>query len=284
MSSVTHCVAATTPGQVVWTDDGGENWNSAGPVGTAIQSLSCPDATTCFAGGTGYSQSVAVSHDGGATWTLLTTPDIVSLVSCVSEVDCFANQYGFIGMSDGGQTWQTLTTPSNQWPISGLTCSTATNCIAISAYVNTVFHSVDGGQTWNTVTVPPVTNVGFGYQNTISCPSATVCYVTDGGRTTPQTGVVIETTDGGASWSSVTLPPNNDVTGAISCPTTNVCFVIGNGYLMTDAGSAPPPQTPETSVAMLLPIAAAMIFGGVYVSRRRVTRHLGHGSRDPYST
>ena len=60
----------------------------------------------------------------------------------------------------------------------------------------------------------------------ISCPSATTCYVV-GQNSNGLGGDIIATSDGGANWTSSTIPAGAEEINAISCPSTSTCFAVG---------------------------------------------------------
>lgn len=236
--TVENCVAASPAGPespsptgtVVWTDDGGLVWttSTSSPSMWGTGSLSCPSATVCYAGGS--QRGVAVSSDGGQTWTQLQTPAVVGEVSCPTVSTCFGlSDYGMVVTRDGGSTWNTVSLPSSSLPASQLTCPTTTTCIAVGTYSGDIFQTGDGGATWQQES-PPVADLSYSpVQGQISCPSSTTCYITARTNTTPQAGVVLESTDGGDTWTSLSLP-TNDVYGTMSCPTVLVCYVDGLGF------------------------------------------------------
>jgi photosystem II stability/assembly factor-like uncharacterized protein len=243
----TSCVAIESQ-EILWTDDGGSIWNTS-PL--QALSLSCPSATTCFA--TSGQGAIDESTDGGATWTQLDSTLTAQLLTCPSTTTCYGTGYnGFVRTTDGGATWETMAPlPAVDLEIGSITCPTITTCLAVGPYSDDIFRTTNAAQTWTQITAPPVTNVGFGAMaGVISCPSATTCYITDSGNTTPQTGILIESTDAGATWSDIPLPANQ-ASAAVSCPTVEVCYMVGGSEMVTDVGpvSAPTATLTDPTVA-----------------------------------
>jgi photosystem II stability/assembly factor-like uncharacterized protein len=258
--TVDNCVAASPAGPesasptgtVVWTDDGGSTWTTSvsSPALWGTGSLSCPSATVCYAGGS--QRGVAVSTDGGQTWTQLDTPSVVGEVSCPTVSTCFGlSDYDMVGTTDGGSSWNALALPSLYLPISELTCPTTTTCIAVSTYAGYIFQTSDGAASWQQESAPVADLSYTSLQGQISCPSSATCYITARTNTTPQSGVVLESTDGGDTWTSLPLP-TNDVYGAMACPTVLVCYVDGDGIGPAGANTQLSDVGPVTSVTATL--------------------------------
>jgi len=59
----------------------------------------------------------------------------------------------------------------------------------------------------------------------ISCPSSTECYAV--GETAFKTGMVLTSSDGGATWSQRSVPAGVGALAAISCPAAGTCTAVG---------------------------------------------------------
>jgi hypothetical protein len=66
----------------------------------------------------------------------------------------------------------------------------------------------------------------------MTCPSESTCYAVGNGK-----GGLLsyKTSDGGSSWSSLSVPPGIVIANQFSCPTVSTCFVAG---FQTSSGSA----------------------------------------------
>jgi photosystem II stability/assembly factor-like uncharacterized protein len=100
--------------------------------------------------------------------------------------------------------------------LNSVSCPSAAVCLAVGNSAAAV-KTIDGGANWSQLTLP--SNV---YQNaftSISCPSTTTCLAHESG------GIVV-TTDGGATWTTVSTKPTLD-SWAISCPSATICYTGG---------------------------------------------------------
>jgi photosystem II stability/assembly factor-like uncharacterized protein len=153
--------SAVTPsaaGTALYSTDGGSTWSSATvPTGTrAMTSLSCSDASHCFATSFGGADStpsdVLITTDGGQSWSSTDTGglplSILTSVSCPTSSYCwasgvivpsgtgnaisFADAQGLLASStDQGQSWQTAQLPSDIRAVAGLSCPDTTTCFAL---------------------------------------------------------------------------------------------------------------------------------------------------------
>lgn len=135
--------------------------------------------------------------------------------------------------SDGGNTWSVPALPTDVGALGSVDCPSANLCVAVGAQV---LVSDDGGQTWNAEFV----DGGTGILRSVSCSSSTDCIALgsnpEGIDNAQAAAFGIVTTDGGATWSSVTLPAGSWTVNAISCSNSTDCTV---GGLSSDGGTAP---------------------------------------------
>ena len=97
--------------------------------------------------------------------------------------------------------------------------------------------SGDGGANWGDVQSFDVT----GWLNSISCADALHCWAAGSGTSVALVG----TTNGGASWSTVTSDTANE-DGSVSCATASFCVATTDGALWvtsTDGGLGAAPAT-----------------------------------------
>jgi photosystem II stability/assembly factor-like uncharacterized protein len=204
------------PPRLVTTTDGGAHWtNQPGPPSLSYAAgLSCPDATTCFATGSGIlpagymhpPAAIAATSDGGATWVAQlsyfpsqsTEEDAyIDAVSCPTATTCLAVGSGIWGTTDAGHTWtlRTKTGISFGGPptFTAVDCPRAIDCyVSNNQYMQT---STNGGWTY---TYGP--DGGFGTDLLgLSCPTYFRCYGTSGAS-------VVATVDSGQSWTTQTVP------------------------------------------------------------------------------
>ena len=154
-TSATSCITAGV--NVVGTLEGvpiAETWNGSEwkmmttpNVKGQFNALSCSSATACTAvGGTGYNGEPLAARWNGTTWTMQTAAKIASAslngVSCPTATSCVAEGIsgGILGSPTAGvsetwngTTWTAVTIPptgAEQTALYGVSCSSATSCIA----------------------------------------------------------------------------------------------------------------------------------------------------------
>lgn len=247
--STTLCIAVggdnNLRGVAATSSDGGLNWQnsplSTTPV-TQLDAVTCVDAKHCVAVGEG---AISTTSNSGASWTPRTLPTANTTllgVSCPSTTACVAvgvspgNAGPLVGQlvvsSDGGATWSTPTLPANIGALGSVDCPSVSFCVAVGAQI---LVSNDGGTTWNAVAVNGGTNV----LRSVSCSSTTTCVALGAnpvGAVDPTAGAFeVVTTDGGATWTSVSTPAGSASLVAISCTAGNACTAAG----VSDVGAAP---------------------------------------------
>jgi hypothetical protein len=258
--------------EVAKSTNGGKTWKLATPADWANaafswwpNSIDCVSATTCWlAGETANSiqnPEVAKTTDGGRTWTTFSnlpavTPDangdtyLLNGISCASASSCVAGggikggpgPAAVISTTDGGATWSLSADPAlaslqQVFAVSclpGPTTSSSPVChaagVALQAAGPVALTSLDGGATWSLTS--PFDSTGW--LDSIACADAQHCWAAGAGTTVALAG----TTDGGASWSTVTSDTANEE-GQVSCATTTFCVATTDGALWvtnTDGG------------------------------------------------
>jgi len=106
------------------------------------------------------------------------------------------------------------------------------------------FHHHESTTSGWTLQPTPLSNDSDGFKrlSKISCPTVRLCYAV-GGRgpnTEPTTGIVIQTQDGGQTWTTL-LDYANLPLDDIACPSTTTCFAIGNS-------TTPSPSQPSSII------------------------------------
>lgn len=110
--------------------------------------------------------------------------------------------------------------------MAAVTCATATFCVAVG---DSIVVSNDGGVTW---TLRSASNgIGSGSLRSVSCSTATQCTAVGAniaGESDPTvSGIAVETTDGGATWQTETLPSGTAAVDEVACTTGSQCFAGG---------------------------------------------------------
>jgi photosystem II stability/assembly factor-like uncharacterized protein len=220
-------------------------------------------------GGHGEQDLALVTSDGGAHWATVPFPGTFRpyALQCQAGGHCVAvgqsptdyiitspssmHGFGSVLMSnDGGMTWQAGQVPTAD-TLTSLSCADSLNCMAVesstiatgapapAAYslADTFITTSDGGKTW---TATPGNEPNQWALSAISCPTALECWAT-GGSHPPDAptstyaswqGFVLETNDGGRTWSSVELPQYNGspitAVTSLSCPDPTKCFALAS--------------------------------------------------------
>ena len=225
-SSVTSCQAIVNDGSFVWSavsTDFGQAWQREGNLPFLFEAgddLSCTVGAACLVAGyaptgTGTGEgAIALSSDGGQTWSLASVPNGIGVLrsaTCSDVTDCLAAG------------------------------STSTSINDVVPAQGALLHSADGGHTWQPATSPPPVQNVFDME----CPSATICaMVGTVWKGTPAVGAggVAESDDAGTIFhlsSSAYVPLTLT---ALSCPTSKVCFAAGGDTVARVTVAPPKPR------------------------------------------
>jgi hypothetical protein len=214
---------------------------------TDLSGLSCADALDCTAvgdtGDMGGNVPVYTTETDG-TWSAIqtfpasTSEGNLTAVSCTDAADCTAvgnlsigdTVPGWVAQTDG--TWGTPTeiagTPSGFGTFSGLSCSSATNCIAVGRDNDQQpVQATEASGVWGSATEVSGSPGGSGSFSAVSCTAATACTAVgaDG------SGEPMYEVDSAGVWGVPT-----EVTGAsggsasfagVSCTLTADCTAVG---------------------------------------------------------
>jgi photosystem II stability/assembly factor-like uncharacterized protein len=254
--AASSCVAvgadSSLSGLAATSSNDGKSWTSSiVPSGLPeLTSVSCSSTSNCVAVGSGVA---ITTSDGGASWSAHTIPTSntgLLGVSCPSGTStCVAVGVtpdvggplngAIITSNDGGVTWSATNTSFPIGAVGGVSCASSTFCVAVGAQI---LVTNDGGQKW----AQQFVNGKVGVLRTVSCGSSTTCVAIGanpmGTRDSSQSGFGIQSTDGGAKWSAVSLPAGSWAINALSCPDASDCILIG---LSVSGSSAPLWTSPD---------------------------------------
>lgn len=270
------------------------------PAGTiSVSGVSCATALVCWSVGAGAAPggassvgAISVSRDAGTTWSAQVAPaGVVSLaaISCPTRLRCLAGGAtatagAVVSTKDGGKTWVLDHSPPGALDVNGVQCTSGGGCLALFTD-GTVYASAssnDYGETWTVGGTLPATLLGAGG---LSCQGTERCIVAGYTPTAPGqgTGALASTTDGGATWSSVTLPPGVGLLHGVACAkrtclavgttvTNDIDVVPGKGVILTSADdgltwSAEPHSTAvgDAFAVSCTPALACVIVGTVWI-------------------
>lgn len=225
--------AFTTP-VLVQTTNGGTNWSVATVSGLPTTdviygSSSCigsGSSATCVA--TAVNTSTSTSYlvqtpNGGASWSVVYTASTTSLgsVSCASNGSatlCVAAGQTtsklpvLLQSTNAGATWTPVTVPGGETDVTGDATSCAnsgSSFMCIASYSSHLFGSsliqtTNGGASWNVAPLPGVASgAAYGGLNCFSNGAVAACTV--GGSDSSGDPLLLQTTDGGTTWSTASV-------------------------------------------------------------------------------
>jgi photosystem II stability/assembly factor-like uncharacterized protein len=237
------CVAvgadASLDGVASTSNDGGGTWvQGAMALGEPeLLAVDCPSATSCVAVGRG---AAVASSNAGSTWTSasLPTPNTTLLgVSCPTQKFCVSvgvspsssGPYNgrLLVSSNGGSSWTASSIPAGAGALGSVDCPSATFCVAVGA---SIIVSDNSGKTWTLKGVEG----GTGVLRSVSCVSATTCVAIGPNPTEAQdlqaAAYDVRTADGGATWTTVSMPVASGSLNVITCVTGSSCEAAGSVF------------------------------------------------------
>ena len=185
-----------------WTIQPTRNPPTGGIDGNELVGVSCSSATSCTAVGdsniTNSKSDTLVEHWNGRRWTIQPTPkrpdgdeSQLTGVSCRSARACIAigasgdvNQEVTLAERWNGRTWAVQPSPDPAGGtlsvLTGLSCSSATACIAVGNYSSESGNEVIlaerwNGRTWAIQSTPKPAGAKASALIGVSCSSATAC-------------------------------------------------------------------------------------------------------------
>jgi hypothetical protein len=226
--------------------------------------ISCVSASDCVAVGYHYYATpvkTLVESWNGTAWSVVPSPNApvhhllsstLTSVSCTSATSCIAvgsyatsartsPQGGPLAESWDGTTWSVVPSVNEGKQgagLSGVSCASATACMAVGGYSNTSGSMQTLAESWNGTTwsITPTPNGGStGALNNlagVSCTAAADCTAAGFYQNTSTTGSTLAESWDGTSWSIETTPnvggPSvaNDFIG-VSCVSAASCVAAG---------------------------------------------------------
>ena len=241
-----------------------ETWNGTGWVitpspnpgsPTYVLDVSCTSSTFCMAVGEAQVGGFAtfVERWDGTAWTVVASPspginNVLNAVSCVSPTFCVAvgqyeiansppePQQTLVEIWDGtGWSVRSSPSPTTSDLLSGVSCTSATFCIAVGrstggAVAFRTLVEAWNGTTWSVTPSPDVPDAPD-YFSSVSCTSTTFCVAM--GRAN---AALIETWNG-SIWSIATGPSLDLVDGrGVSCWSSRSCVGVGRRIAVSSTG------------------------------------------------
>ena len=189
-------------------------------------------------------------------WSLQSTPTIegepnesrLESVSCVSSTACMATGFigtkvnGVINLAEfwNGVEWKKLSAPDPETTklsgLTGVSCISATDCVATGIYENSAAVRVTLAEAWNgtewkVMSTPNPEGSKRNYLWRVSCPSATTCIGV--GEYTNSASVIVTLAEiwNGTEWKVMSTPNPEGAIGStlegVSCSSLTACIAAG---------------------------------------------------------
>ena len=211
--------------------DGGTTWATATtPSGASrLSAVDCPTVRACFAlavvdvaGTTRQETRLWASTDAGRSWVARSSlAAVLDGLSCPDASSCLLTGYSrtsnsvLVRTTDAGASLHTLTAPTTN-DIVGAVCGSPQSCVVLAGVYDgawTAYTSADLGTSFAPHQVP-----GGDYFSLDCAGSFCMAGGADGGS-----GAVATSTDGGASWTSATVPREAQLISGVSCGSDHSC-------------------------------------------------------------
>ena len=221
-TSAGACLIGDLSGSILWstTPKIGSSWQTVSVANGALTSLSCPTATTCYAGASDGSTYASTNpFDVSPTWTAQQVLDSsVAGISCTSETTCVAMTSEPWLTTDGGATWSPDSVGTAPEQGYGISCTSASCVVAAEGSIWVSSAQQPTAPTFVTA-LPASTPVTQGAPVTLSVgvvasPSPTYVWATS-------TNGSQFTTIAGATSASVTLTSAQASATAVEVTVTN---------------------------------------------------------------
>jgi hypothetical protein len=296
-----YCVAVGQSDQapsggsaVLVTTDGGSTWTAAQPLTGVFDmtTVTCRADRHCWAVGTiAAGEAVFASKPGTSGWRNVggLPPGVggASAVSCSDDQHCWVTGYtstdplhvsGVVeATSNGGTTWAPLPVPAGTGYLNGITCTQGPIGQAGST---TTTHAHGSSSTTATTAPTTVTTSAPAPVAGATCVAVGTSAVAQG-QTRTGHGLILSSSDGGASWTSEPVPSVVATLFDVSCPSIGTCAAVGTtsgasahaGVTVLTGASKTPWQHPAVVTMPLavsgvscLSTSTCAVVGGAYTA------------------
>jgi hypothetical protein len=233
-----------------------------------FSSISCPTTTYCVAvgkakgsGASPQSGVAAYTNDGGISWSISSGlngiyGDALVAVSCATSSDCVAaGPNGAIYSVNGGKSWA-QSGGNETGGQTAVSCAKLTYCVVVGTPSGTNVvsgYSTNGGATFS----PGVAPADEVVLNAVSCPTKANCVAV--GNDISEDGPngygvdAFYSSDGGMSWTEVSVPGGIATLLSVSCGSANDCVAggVGGGVaaFTSDGGLSWSPAAPSAEMS-----------------------------------
>ena len=179
--------------------------------------------------------------------------------------------------------------PSGTGELGALSCATDRRCWAVgivgpnadaSSVATVIDATTNGGRTWKAQRVAGGSTPQL---SGVSCPTPTECMaVGSNGASLPGSGVVISTSDAGATWSAAASPQNALVVSSVTCASPTDCTAVVSDGTSTWSAHSPDfgqswQQQGNLPAGFLPGNDITCIAGGICIDAGYVPTTNGHG-------
>jgi photosystem II stability/assembly factor-like uncharacterized protein len=277
-----HCISVGTTAMgsaALISTSSGQTWQQVGalpPSMSGTSNISCTDELDCWVTGHAAVASgqvagaMAVTADGGTTWTAVTLPagiGYLSGISCVAQAPTGKGAAGAPALtapptlptssssptSSSAPTASSVPTSSSVPTASSSPTTSSTlsptagepdvTCTAVGSTANTleatrsghgvILTSDDGGATWTSENVNTLSASLTG----VSCPAVGECVAVGSSvALAPQAGQIIATGRAASPWKSPTTLSAPQALTAVSCTSISSCVIVGESIIESLVG------------------------------------------------
>ena len=233
----------------VQSTDGGVTWTAASSLPTSVDPslITCANGHGCFLILNESPISIYYSSDF-SSWSSTTFPlastDVYG-TTCVTSTVCFTTSFPRGGAANsplevyestnGGSTWVYRSTlPDWMLYVRQISCLNTTTCVAIGSKATgdaTILRTSDAGSTWSAMDLGALDTTKTTITG-VSCVAAhcvVAGYLVTGSNFTDISGVLLDSTDAGSTWRSVSVTLNGAFRD-VSCATATACIAVGSSY------------------------------------------------------
>jgi hypothetical protein len=200
----------------------------------------------------GLAVVVPVPVGASTTWSHVSSPNVgsrynsLSNVSCVSATTCIAvgeyldsnDVYRTLIESWNGANWTQLSSANAGYAdnsLTGVSCVSATSCIAVGYYIDTSNTSRTLIESWNGANWIQLSSPNSGARDNglfnVSCLSATSCIAVGEFTNNSYIARTLVESWNGASWTRVASPnagTNHNLLSDVSCVSPTSCIAVGS--------------------------------------------------------